>query len=101
MTYEVLAGVSPRPNPVSPEVSVVSFREAVLVEGVLRGMNLEAPCTVRAVKVSLPNLDTWEYVRADVTQAPSELPVGSYHVSFDGRRMRVNKTPQGWRSEQA
>ena len=77
-----------------------SIREAVLIEGILRRMNLEAPCLVRAVKISLPNLDTWEYVRADITQAPSELPVGPYHVSFDGRKMKVEKTPRGWVSEQ-
>lgn len=79
----------------------VSVREAVLVQGVLRGMNLEAQCIVRAVKVSLPKLDIWEYVKADITQAPSDLPIGAYEVSFEGRKLRVNKTHQGWISEQA
>ena len=78
---------------------MVSIREAVLLEGVLRGMNLEAPCTVRAVKVSLLSLDDWEYVSADIAQAPMELPLGEYHVVFEGRKMRVNKTIRGWTSE--
>lgn len=77
-----------------------SVREAVLVPGVLKGMNLEAQCVVRAVKVSLPKLDVWEYVKADITNAPSDLPLGAYEVSFEGRQMRVSKTVQGWRSEQ-
>jgi hypothetical protein len=39
-----------------------SIREAILLDGVLRGMHLEARCKIRAVKVSLPKLDIWEYV---------------------------------------
>ena len=77
-----------------------SVREAVLVQGVLRGMNLEAQCVVRAVKVSLPKLDVWEYVKADVTDAPTELPLGAYELSYEGRKMTVNKTVQGWVSGQ-
>ena len=77
-----------------------SIREAVLVGGVLRGMGCEAPCTVIAVKISLPTLDDWEYVSADVVQAPYELPAGDYEVSFEGRRLKVHKTAHGWTSEQ-
>jgi len=79
----------------------VSIREAVLLPGVLRGMNLEARCTVRAVKVSLPRLDVWEYVAADVVQAPNDLPAGAYEVSFEGRKVKVHKSERGWTSEQA
>jgi len=79
----------------------VSVREAVLVQGVLRGMDLEAQCVVRAVKVSLPKLDVWEYVKADITDAPTELPLGAYELSYEGRKMRVNKTARGWISGQA
>jgi hypothetical protein len=78
-----------------------SIREAVLVPGVLTGMDFKADCLVRAVKVSLPKLDIWEYVKADITQAPAELPLGAYEVSFNGRKMKVNKTARGWTSEQA
>jgi len=80
---------------------VVSIREAVLLEGVLHGMNLEAPCTVRAVKVTLPKLDDWEYVAADIVQAPSDLPAGNYEVLFEGRRVKVYKTARGWTSEKS
>lgn len=77
-------------------MSAISIREAVLVEGILKGMNLEAPCMVRAVKVSLPSLDIWEYVRADVAQALAELPFETYEVSFEGRTLKVKKTAEGW-----
>jgi hypothetical protein len=75
---------------------MVSIREAVLVEGVLKGMNRETTCMVRAVKVSLPHLDICEYVSADIAQAPSDLPTGTYDVNFEGRKMKVKKTAQGW-----
>ena len=76
-----------------------SIREAVLLDGVLRGMDFEARCTVRAVKVSLPKLDVWEYVAADIVQAPEELPAGKYEVLFEGRKVKVYKTARGWTSE--
>ena len=75
-----------------------SVREAVLVQGVLRGMNLEAQCTVRAVKISLPKSDAWEYVCVDITHAPADLPQGSYEVSFEDTRMVIDKTARGWAS---
>jgi hypothetical protein len=75
---------------------MVSIREAVLVSGTLKGMNRQAPCMVRAVKVSLPNLDTWEYVSADIVQASSELPDGAYDVSFKGRILKVKKIAGNW-----
>jgi len=77
---------------------LVSIREAVLLDAVLRGMNFEAHCTVRAVKISLPSLDDWEYVSADVVEAPCELPSGDYEVAFEGRRLKVHKTTHGWTS---
>ena len=75
---------------------MVSIREAVLLSGTLRGMNYEAPCTIRAVKVSLLKLDVWEYVSANVVQASSELPNGAYNVIFEGRTMKVNKVAGAW-----
>lgn len=71
----------------------------MLLDGVLRGVGFEAHCTVRAVKVSLPKLEVWEYVAADIVQAPCDLPTGAYEVAFDGRKMRVHKTALGWTSE--
>lgn len=72
------------------------IREAMLVSGTLNGMNQQLPCMVRAVKVSLPNLDILEYVRADIAQAPSELPDGAYDVCFEGRVMKVKKFAGHW-----
>jgi hypothetical protein len=74
---------------------MVSIREAVLLPGVLKGANLEAPCTVRAVKVSLIKLDIWEYVAAEIAYA-SDLPDGDYSVSFEGRTMKVTKFAGTW-----
>jgi hypothetical protein len=59
-------------------------------------MNHQVPCMVRAVKVSLPNLDIWEYVSADIAQTSFELPDGAYNVSFEGRMMKVNKIAGNW-----
>jgi hypothetical protein len=70
--------------------SSYSIREAVLVQGVIEGINLQAPCTVRTIKVSVPKL-IWEYVAADMVQAPSSIPDGAYEVSFEGRKMRFQK----------
>jgi hypothetical protein len=75
---------------------MVSIREAVLVSGTLKGMNHEVPCVVRAVKISLPNLDILKWVRADITHAPLELPDGAYDVSFEGRTMKVKKSAGNW-----
>jgi hypothetical protein len=51
---------------------------------------------VRAVKVSLPNLDILKYIRADIAHAPSELPDGAYKVSFEERTMKVKKVAGNW-----
>jgi hypothetical protein len=77
---------------------MVSIREAVLVSGTLNGMNHQVPCMVRAVKVSLPNLDILEYMRADIAHAPFELPDGAYDVSFEGRTMKVKKISENWQA---
>ncbi|HMH13924.1 MAG TPA: hypothetical protein VK578_12525 [Edaphobacter sp.] len=78
-----------------------SIREAVLVSGTLKGMNQQVPCMVRAVKVSLLKLDIWEYVAANIVQAPSELPDGGYDVSFEGRSMKVRKIAGSWEPAEA
>jgi len=62
-----------------------SIREAVILDCVLRGMDFEARCKTRAVKVA-----------ADVVQAPNDLPSGAYEVSFEGRKVKVHKTARGW-----
>jgi hypothetical protein len=73
-----------------------SIREAVLVSGTLNGT--QVPCMVRAVKVSLPNLEILKWIRADIAQAPPELPDGAYNVSFEGRTMKVKKIAGNWKA---
>jgi hypothetical protein len=67
-----------------------------MMAGRLRGMGYEAECAVSAVKVSLPQLDIWEYVRCDIHLAPENLPDGPYEVSFEGRAMQVKKLDGYW-----
>jgi len=50
------------------------------------------------VKVSVPKLDIWEYVKAEVFEAPEELPHGSYEMNFEGRKVRAKKSFDGWSS---
>ena len=73
-----------------------SFRESLLVDGIIRWGDEQLSCTVRAVKVSIPKLDVWEYVKADIAQAPLALPDGQYEVQFEGRRMTVTKLGGSW-----
>jgi hypothetical protein len=73
-----------------------SHRETVMMAGRLKGMGYEAECTVSAIKVSLPQLDIWEYVRCDIHFAPENLPDGLYQVSFEGRTMQVKKLDGDW-----
>jgi hypothetical protein len=80
---------------------MASIREAVLVSGTLTGMSHQVPCMVRAVKVSLPNLDILKWVRADIAHAPSERPDGAYDVSFEGRTMKVKKIAGNWEAEKS
>jgi hypothetical protein len=60
-----------------------SNRETVMLAGRLSGMGNQAECTVSAVKVSLPRLNTWEYVKCDIHLAPESLPDGQYLFSCD------------------
>jgi hypothetical protein len=75
-----------------------SIREFVTLAGILKGQNMELPCTVSAAKVSIPNLDIWEYVSAEVADAPSALPDGRYELQFEGRRMNTMKHGGRWDS---
>ncbi|MGO9438794.1 MAG: hypothetical protein ACLPH3_25850 [Terracidiphilus sp.] len=70
--------------------------ETVMMLGQLRGMGHEAECTVSAVKVSLPLLNTWEYVKCDIFLAPEDLPDGPYKVTFEGRTMKIKKLDGYW-----
>ena len=75
-----------------------SKRESVILNGTLKGMGREVPCSVLALKVSLPQLNIFEYIRCDIHQAPVDLPDGHYSVFFEGRTMKVNKSDGLWQS---
>jgi hypothetical protein len=77
-------------------MSSASIRETALIQGALKGMGHNSPCLVRAVKVSVPKLDIWEYVKAEVFEAPEELPHGSYEMNFEGGKVRARKSFDGW-----
>jgi hypothetical protein len=51
---------------------------------------------VSAVKVSLPQLNTWENGKCDIYLAPENLPDGQYRVTFEGRTMQVRKRDGNW-----
>ena len=65
--------------------------------GILKSATLQSTCVVRAIKVTIPKLDVWEYVKADVHEAPAYLPDGRYELAFEGRRMKADKLAGSWR----
>jgi hypothetical protein len=76
-----------------------SIREALLVPGTLKRSDVESPCVVSAVKVTIPKFELWEFVKADVVEAPAELPDGEYELHFEGRRFKATKNAGHWNSE--
>jgi hypothetical protein len=73
-----------------------SHRETVMMTGRLKGMGREAECTVSAVKISLPQLNIWEYVNCDIHLAPEDLRDGRYEVTFEGKTMEVKLLEGFW-----
>jgi hypothetical protein len=75
---------------------MTSNRETVMMAGQLSGMGFDAGCVVSATKVTLPQLNTSEYVKCDIHLAPENLPDGEYRVTFEGRTMQVKKQDGCW-----
>jgi predicted RNA-binding Zn-ribbon protein involved in translation (DUF1610 family) len=50
------------------ERSLTSTREQVELKGILKSGNLHVPCKVRAVRISMPRLDRYVYVKAEVAE---------------------------------
>jgi hypothetical protein len=73
-----------------------SRRETVMMTGRLKGMGREAECTIGAVMISPPLLDTGEYVDCDIYFAPEDLPDGKYEVTFESRTTEVKKLDGEW-----
>ena len=70
-----------------------------MMTGRLKGMGREAECMVSAVKISLPHLNIWEYVRCDIHLAPEHLPDGRNEVTFEGKTMAVQLLDGYWVKE--
>jgi hypothetical protein len=88
-----------RPNSGAGKVHLhPSIRKTVRLAGTLIAEGTELPCTISAIKVSIPALDVWEYVRADVVDAPSALPDGGYELRFERRKMKTVKRNGCWSS---
>ena len=83
------------------EQAHASNREQVLLSGILTRSDVLASCVVRATKVTIPSLDLWEYVKADVALGPPQMPNGEYELHFDGRMMKVRNEAGQWFSEDA
>ena len=73
-----------------------SHRETVMMTGRLKGMGRKAECTISAIKVSLPQLNIWEYVKCDIHLAPEDLPDGRYEVTFENKTMEVKLLDGFW-----
>ena len=67
-----------------------------MMTGRLKGMGREAECTISAIKVSLPQLNIWEYVKCDIHLAPEDLPDGRYEVTFENKTMEVKLLDGFW-----
>jgi hypothetical protein len=63
---------------------VRSSRDVVLLEGVLKQLRREIPCTVRAVKVCLWTLGISEFVSAEIADAPD----GQRRLGLEGSETR-------------
>ena len=75
---------------------MASRRQAVGLSGRLRGMGRDVPCTVIAVKVTLPGTEVYDYVRPMIADEPKDLPNGLYKVGFDGRTISVQRRDGAW-----
>lgn len=71
-------------------------REHVFLNGKLTGMGREAPCTISAIKVSLPGTAEYAYTRCEVYRAPDDLPEGTYTIEFDGQSEQLKKSGGFW-----
>jgi len=59
------------------------IRENILVSGSLKNSCVLASCIVRAVKITIPGLETAEYVQAEVALSPPYVPDGDYELYFE------------------
>jgi hypothetical protein len=78
---------------------MASTREPVSFPGKLHGAELEADCTVRATKVSLPDASgVFAYVDYLIENVSKQLPDGLYQLSVNGETISVNRKNGFWLS---
>ena len=72
------------------------MRSVVMIHGLLRGMEREAPCDMIAMKEAEPEKGPVIFSRCSVIDAPIDLPDGDYTVSFNGCVVSVRKEAGLW-----
>ena len=77
---------------------MASRKEIVTFSGLLRGNGLETPCTVRALKVSLPGGGPPAYARYEIAQVLKSLPEGVYQLFAQGGVSNVRFANGYWLS---
>jgi hypothetical protein len=82
------------------ENAMASRKEIVTFSGLLRGNGLESPCTIRALKVSLPGAGPPAYTRYEIARVLQALPEGVYQLFAQGGVSNVRLANGFWISAQ-
>ncbi len=72
------------------------MRSVILIRGLLRGMNREAPCEMLAIQETQTGAANAVYSRCSVIDAPMDLPDGDYTVAFRGHAVPARKEGGLW-----
>jgi hypothetical protein len=72
------------------------MRSVVLIRGLLKGMQREAPCEMLAILETQRDTGQAVYSRCSVIDAPMDLPDGDYTVAFDGYIVAARKEAGLW-----
>ena len=75
---------------------VPRITQTVLLSGLLKRPGVIATCLVKAERTIKPQPEEWEYVKADVANAPHLLPDGDYELQFESRKVKVKKQGKRW-----
>ena len=72
------------------------MRSVVMIRGMLRGMEREAPCEMLAMKEAESGKGPVIFSRCSVIDAPIDIPDGDYVVSFNGCVVSARKEAGLW-----
>jgi hypothetical protein len=72
------------------------MRSVVMIHGLLRGMEREAPCEMLAMKEAESERGPVIFSRCSVIDAPMDLPDGDYTVAFNGCVVSARKEAGLW-----